>query len=85
MADKKNDIKKYDIGTYIADAIVEVINLAKANNKDYIFIYNNWFKMTITPTTTLDSGLRLFFSKSMSQKNLAMGVARKTICLKYEE
>ena len=73
MADKKNDIKKYDIGTYIGDAITEVIKLAKLNNENYTLVYNNWFKLIVTPTTTLDYGLRLFFSKSMSQQNLAMG------------
>ena len=73
MTDKKDSIKKYDIGTYIADAIMEVVKLAKCDNKNYILIYNNWFKMTVTPETTLQYGLKLFFSKSMSQPNLGMG------------
>lgn len=30
-----NTIKKYNIGTYIGDAIQEVINLAKANQINY--------------------------------------------------
>ena len=73
MAGTENNVKKYNIGTYIGDALAEVIGLAKSNNKNYILIYNNWFKLTVTPTTTVDYGLRLFFSKSMSQKNMAMG------------
>lgn len=73
MANTENNVKKYNIGTYIGDAIAEVIGLAKVGNKNYILIYNNWFKLTVTPTTTLDYGLRLFFAKSMSQKNMAMG------------
>ncbi len=73
MASKVDNIKKYDIGTYIGDAITEVIKLAKLNNENYTLVYNNWFKLIVTPTTTLDYGLRLFFSKSMSQQNLAMG------------
>lgn len=72
-----NNIKKYDVGTYIGDAITEVIKLAKADSKNYVLIYNNWFKMTVTPTTTLDYGLRLFFSKSMSEKNMAMGAMQE--------
>lgn len=72
MASKVDNIKKYDIGTYIGDAITEVIKLAKLNNENYTLVYNNWFKLIVTPTTTLDYGLRLFFSKSMSQQNLAM-------------
>lgn len=76
MADK-NNIKKYDIGTYIGDAITEVIKLAKADNKNYTLIYNNWFKLTVTPTTTLEYGLRLFFSKAMSQNNLGMGAVQE--------
>ncbi|MBQ6736704.1 MAG: hypothetical protein IJQ90_04455 [Alphaproteobacteria bacterium] len=73
MANTENNVKKYNIGTYIGDAIAEVIGLAKVDNKNYILIYNNWFKMTVTPTTTLDYGLRLFFNKSMSHPNLGMG------------
>jgi len=73
MASKVDNIKKYDIGTYIGDAITEVIKLAKLNNENYTLVYNNWFKLIVTPTTTLDYGLRLFFSKSMSQQNLGMG------------
>lgn len=72
-----NTIKKYNIGTYIGDAIQEVINLAKANQINYDLVYNNWFKFTVTPTTTLEYGLRLFFTKSMSQKNLAMGAVQE--------
>lgn len=65
--------KRYGLDTYIGDAIQEVIKLAQTTGENYIFVYNNWFKMTVTPTTTLEYGLRLFFTKSMSQKNLAMG------------
>lgn len=66
-------IKEYNIGTYIGDAITEVIKLAQSNNKNYTLVYNKWFKMTVTPTTTLDYGLRLFFNRSMSHPNLGMG------------
>lgn len=67
------EIKEYDIGTYVGDAITEVIKLAKSNNKNYTLVYNKWFKMNVTPTTTLDYGLRLFFNYSMSHPNLGMG------------
>ena len=70
-------IKEYSIDTYIADAITAVIKLAKSDKTDYILVYNKWFKLTVTPTTTLDYGLRLFFAKSMSQTNLGMGVMQE--------
>ena len=64
---------EFDNGPDIKTAIQFVIDLAKGAKKNYELIYNKWFKMTVTPETTLQYGLNLFFSKSMSQPNLGMG------------
>ena len=69
----ENTVIKFDGETDIKIAIQSVIEVAKSTQKNYEMVYNNWFKMTVSPTTTLDYGLRLFFTKSMSQTNLGMG------------
>ncbi len=68
----ENTVIKFDRGTDIKIAIQSVIELAKSTQENYEMVYNNWFKMTVTPTTTMEYGVNLFFSKSMSQSNLGM-------------
>ena len=68
----ENTVIKFDKGTDIKIAIQSVIEVAKSTQKNYEMVYNNWFKMTVTPTTTTEYGVNLFFSKSMSQANLGM-------------
>jgi len=67
----ENTVIKFDGGTDIKIVVQSVIELAKSTQKNYEMVYNNWFKMTVTPTTT-EYGVNLFFSKSMSQANLGM-------------
>ena len=72
MATGKTVIK-FGTGTDIKIAIQFAIDAVRDTQEDHEFVYNDWFKMTITPTTTLQYVLNLFFSKSMLQKNLGMG------------
>lgn len=68
----ENTVIKFDRGTDIKTAIQSVIELAKSTQKNYEMVYNSWFKMTVTPTTTMEYSVNLFFSRSMSQSNLGM-------------
>ena len=68
----ENTVIKFDKGTDIKIAIQSVIEVAKSTQKNYEMVYNNWFKMTVTPTTTVEYGVNLFVSKSMSQANFGM-------------
>ena len=70
MADK--NIIEIEFGTDIKTAIQSVINLAKNTQENFKLVYNKWFELNVTPTTTLQYGLNLFFSKSVSQKNIGM-------------
>lgn len=70
--DNKNTVIEFNRGTDIKIAIQSVIEVAKSTQKNYEMVYNNWFKMTVTPATTLQYGLNLFFSKSMSHLNMGM-------------
>jgi len=70
--DNKNTVIEFNRGTDIKTAIQFVINLAKVTQRNYDMLYNEWFKMTVTPATTLQYGLNLFFSKSMSHLNMGM-------------
>lgn len=67
------DTIEIEYGTDIKTAIGSVIDLACGTQKNYKLVYNKWFEITVTPTTNLQHGLNLFFSKSMSQKNIGMG------------
>ena len=67
------DTIEIEYGTDIKTAIGSVIDLARGTQKNYKLVYNKWFEMTVTPATNLQHGLNLFFSKSMSQKNIGMG------------
>lgn len=69
----KNTIIEFDTGVDIKTAIQFVIDLVRNAQRNYDLVYNDWFKMTVTPATTLRYGLNLFFSGAMSQKNLGMG------------
>lgn len=67
------DTIEIEYGTDIKTAIGSVIDLARGTQKNYKLVYNKWFEMTVTPITNLQHGLNLFFSKSMSQKNIGIG------------
>ncbi|MBO7656341.1 MAG: hypothetical protein J6S80_01275 [Alphaproteobacteria bacterium] len=69
----KNTIIEFDTGVDIKTAIQFVIDLVRNAQRNYDLVYNDWFKMTVTPATTLQYGLNLFFSGAMLQKNLGMG------------
>ncbi|MBO7508940.1 MAG: hypothetical protein J6T57_01535 [Alphaproteobacteria bacterium] len=66
-------VVKFDTRTDIKTAIQFTIDLVRDAQENCNLVYNNWFKMTITPMTTVEYGVNLFFSKAMSQKNLGMG------------
>jgi len=68
-----NTIIKFDTDTDIKTAIQFVIDSVRDARENYDLVYNEWFKMTVTPATTLQHGLNLFFSSAMSQKNLGIG------------
>ena len=67
-----NTVIKFDWGTDIKTAIQFTIDLVRNAQENCDLVYNEWFKMTVTPATTLQYGLNLFFTKSMSQTNLGM-------------
>lgn len=71
-----NTIIKFNGDTDIKTAIQFAVDLVRDAQENCDLIYNEWFKMTVTPKTTLKYGLNLFFSKAMSQKNLGMDQIR---------